>query len=283
MLTHEKPPRIIPDLVDRKTGHAHLLRSGSYRVASGDAMRRLDCGTGTRHIPHMESQFIAGVGMAPVRNAGLPMMRPLRRWMRGFFRDPRGDARGSWCGCSNIRPLYTAGTSADPPNCSAPIDFQCTRQGVAGAIPITAPDNASAMFSSILKKRGRDVRCYVSGLERWLINALAEVGVAARQNRDASASGPETALMKLKIGAIGVRIRRWVTLHGFAINVDPRPVPFCRNHSLRYRRLWRYQSEKTGHPGCRWSSGTRLFAGSFPQFLEEISQTGGFLCEASAL
>ena len=73
-----------------------------------------------------------------------------------------------------------------------------------------------------LAKRGKDVRCYVHALEGWVFAALAEFGVAARRAEGRigiwcdNLNGQEA-----KIGAIGVRIRKWVTAHGFAVNVAP--------------------------------------------------------------
>ena len=72
-----------------------------------------------------------------------------------------------------------------------------------------------------LGKRGRDVRCFVHAVEGWVIAALAELGVAAfraegRVGIWTTDGGPEA-----KIGAIGVRVRRWITLHGLAVNVAP--------------------------------------------------------------
>ena len=66
------------------------------------------------------------------------------------------------------------------------------------------------------------MRCYVASLEDWLIGALARLGVSARK-----APGrigiwtDDLAGREAKIGALGVRVRRWVTLHGFALNLDP--------------------------------------------------------------
>jgi lipoyl(octanoyl) transferase len=72
-----------------------------------------------------------------------------------------------------------------------------------------------------LDKRGRDIRCFVHALEGWMIDTLAELGVAAHRAPGRIGiwvgNGPDEA----KIGALGVRVRRWVTLHGFALNVAP--------------------------------------------------------------
>jgi lipoyl(octanoyl) transferase len=72
-----------------------------------------------------------------------------------------------------------------------------------------------------LDKRGRDIRCFVHSLEGWMIDTLAELGVAAHRAPGRIGiwvgDGPEEA----KIGALGVRVKRWVTLHGFSLNVAP--------------------------------------------------------------
>ena len=72
-----------------------------------------------------------------------------------------------------------------------------------------------------LEPRGRDVRRLVCGLEDWIIATLAELGVSANRAPGRIGiwvgDGPEEA----KIAALGIRIKRWVTLHGFSINVEP--------------------------------------------------------------
>lgn len=73
-----------------------------------------------------------------------------------------------------------------------------------------------------LERRGRDIRCYVHDLEDWVIRTLARFGVAGERRAGrvgiwvAGADGRED-----KIAAVGVRIRRWVSYHGIAINLDP--------------------------------------------------------------
>ena len=118
-------------------------------------------------------------------------------------------------------PLYTAGTSADPAEL---IDrrFPVYEAGRGGRYTYHGPGQRVAYVQLDLNRRGRDVRAFVHAVEGWVIAALGDFGVAARRaegrigiwcdDRD----GQEA-----KIGAIGVRVRRWVTLHGLSINVHP--------------------------------------------------------------
>ena len=118
-------------------------------------------------------------------------------------------------------PLYTAGTSADPAEL---IDrrFPVFDAGRGGRYTYHGPGQRVAYVQLDLTARGRDVRNFVHAVEGWVIAALGDFGVAARRAEGRigiwcdDASGREA-----KIGAIGVRVRRWVTLHGLAINVHP--------------------------------------------------------------
>ena len=72
-----------------------------------------------------------------------------------------------------------------------------------------------------LDKRSRDIRCFVHALEAWMIAALAELGVSAHRAEGRIGIWVGEGAEEAKIGALGVRIKRWVTLHGFALNVAP--------------------------------------------------------------
>ena len=73
-----------------------------------------------------------------------------------------------------------------------------------------------------LTKRGRDVRCFVNTVEGWLIDALCLLGVTAyRAPGRVGIWTDDPGLGEAKLGAIGIRIRRWVSLHGFSVNIDP--------------------------------------------------------------
>ncbi|MBU3076738.1 lipoyl(octanoyl) transferase LipB [Sphingomonas quercus] len=119
-------------------------------------------------------------------------------------------------------PLYTAGTSAVPQELMPDARFPVYAAGRGGRYTYHGPGQRVGYLMLDLHKRGRDVRAYVHALERWVINALARLGVAGR-----AIDGRVGIWVDLpdgreaKIGAIGVRVRRWVTLHGFSINVAP--------------------------------------------------------------
>lgn len=121
--------------------------------------------------------------------------------------------------------LYTAGTSARPDELIDP-RFPVHRTGRGGRYTYHGPGQRVGYVQLDLERRGRDVRRYVHGLESWLIDALAELGVAARAVDGRVGIWVDTPSGEAKIGAIGVRIRRWVTMHGFALNIAPNLADF---------------------------------------------------------
>ena len=118
-------------------------------------------------------------------------------------------------------PLFTAGTSADPSELFNPQDFPVYQAGRGGRYTYHGPGQRVGYVMLDLEKRGKDVRCFVHSLEGWIIAALADLGVSAHRAPGRIGiwvgDGPDEA----KIGALGVRVKRWVTLHGFALNVAP--------------------------------------------------------------
>ena len=118
-------------------------------------------------------------------------------------------------------PLYTAGTSAKSDDL---IDarFPVYSAGRGGQYTYHGPGQRVAYLNLDLNQRGKDVRRYVSALESWIINALADFGVAGRRADGRIGIWTDTRDgREAKIAAIGVRVHRWVTLHGVAINVSP--------------------------------------------------------------
>ncbi len=117
-------------------------------------------------------------------------------------------------------PVYTAGTSADPAELVDP-RFPVIATGRGGRYTYHGPGQRVGYMMLNLDCRGRDVRAYVHALEGWVIAALARLGVAAFRADGRVGIWTLDQGREAKIGAIGVRVRRWVTLHGFAVNVDP--------------------------------------------------------------
>jgi lipoyl(octanoyl) transferase len=119
-------------------------------------------------------------------------------------------------------PLYTAGTSARDEELIEPGRLPVHPTGRGGRYTYHGPGQRIAYVMLDLRRRGQDVRCYVHQLEEWVIRTLARFEVRG-ERRDGRVgiwvvrpSGNEE-----KIAAIGVRVRRWVTYHGLALNVDP--------------------------------------------------------------
>jgi lipoyl(octanoyl) transferase len=118
-------------------------------------------------------------------------------------------------------PLYTAGTSADPAELFNPQGFPVFEAGRGGRYTYHGPGQRVGYVMFDLEKRGRDVRCFVHSLEGWLIGALAELGVEAWRAPGRIGIWTRHDGRESKIGAIGLRVRKWVTLHGFSINASP--------------------------------------------------------------
>jgi lipoyl(octanoyl) transferase len=127
-------------------------------------------------------------------------------------------------------PLYTAGTSARAEDLVDPGRFPVHPVGRGGQYTYHGPGQRVVYCMLDVKARGGDVRCFVRKLEQWVIATLAEfnvkgeirpgrVGVwVTRPDRPALADGTPA---EDKIAAIGIKIRRWVSFHGIAINVEP--------------------------------------------------------------
>ena len=118
-------------------------------------------------------------------------------------------------------PLYTAGTSADPAELTNPRDFPVYSAGRGGRYTYHGPGQRVGYVLLDLDARGRDVRRFVHSLEGWVIAALADLGVEAWRAPGRIGIWVDREGTEAKVGAIGVRVRRWVTLHGFSVNLAP--------------------------------------------------------------
>ncbi|MEA3014719.1 MAG: lipoyl(octanoyl) transferase [Sphingomonadales bacterium] len=118
-------------------------------------------------------------------------------------------------------PLYTAGTSADPAELFNPQGFPVHAAGRGGRYTYHGPGQRVGYLMIDLDRRGRDVRRFVHGLESWLIDSLADLGITAHRSPGRIGIWVNRNGAESKIGALGLRVRRWVTMHGFSVNMAP--------------------------------------------------------------
>jgi lipoyl(octanoyl) transferase len=126
-------------------------------------------------------------------------------------------------------PLYTAGTSAKPTDLIE-ARFPVHQTGRGGQFTYHGPGQRVAYLMLDLRHRGNDVRRYVATLEEWMIRTLAAFNIRGERREDRvgvwvrrpdKGDGRED-----KIAAIGIRVKRWVSLHGVALNVEPELAHF---------------------------------------------------------
>jgi lipoyl(octanoyl) transferase len=127
-------------------------------------------------------------------------------------------------------PLYTAGTSADSKDLLAPDRFPVFKTGRGGEYTYHGPGQRVAYLMLDLKRRRQDVRAFVSAIEDVVIGTLADMNVRGERREDrvgvwVQRPGrprlPDGSMAEDKIAAIGIRLRKWVSFHGFSLNVDP--------------------------------------------------------------
>ncbi len=118
-------------------------------------------------------------------------------------------------------PVYTAGTSAAAGELLDP-RFEVVEAGRGGRYTYHGPGQRVGYVLLDLKRRSRDVRGFVHAIEGWVIDTLSDFGIEAwRAPGRIGIWTRDIDGREAKIGAIGVRVRRWVTMHGFSINIAP--------------------------------------------------------------
>jgi lipoyl(octanoyl) transferase len=127
-------------------------------------------------------------------------------------------------------PLYTAGTSANSEDLIAPDRFPVFQTGRGGEYTYHGPGQRVGYVMLDLKRRRQDVRAFVAALEAVIIGTLADMNLRGERREDrvgvwvrrpekpALADG---MMAEDKVAAFGIRLRRWVSFHGFSLNVDP--------------------------------------------------------------
>ena len=127
-------------------------------------------------------------------------------------------------------PLYTAGTSADKKDLIKPNLFPIFETKRGGQYTYHGPGQRVVYVMLDLNKRGKDIKKFVTNLEAWIIHTLAEFNVIGQRRkgrvgiwveRPEKPKNGDGLAEEEKIAAIGVRLKKWVTLHGLSINVEP--------------------------------------------------------------
>ncbi|XBQ15991.1 MAG: lipoyl(octanoyl) transferase LipB [Oceanicaulis sp.] len=123
-------------------------------------------------------------------------------------------------------PLYTAGTSAQETDLRDPGRFPVFKTGRGGEYTYHGPGQRVAYVMLDLTRRGRDARKFVRDLEDWIIGALGRFNVEGERRCGrvgvwVDRTQPGGMEREDKIAAIGIRLRRWVSFHGIALNVEP--------------------------------------------------------------
>jgi lipoyl(octanoyl) transferase len=168
-------------------------------------------------------------------------------------------------------PLFTAGTSADPAELINPQHFPVHAAGRGGRYTYHGPGQRVGYVMLDLEKRGKDVRCFVHALEGWMIDTLDELGVSAHRAPGRIGIWVGDGPAEAKIGALGVRVKRWVTLHGFALNVAPDLDHFTGIVPCGIREFGVTSLEELGKqmPLTRVDAALK---GSFPSFLNALKR-----------
>jgi len=166
-------------------------------------------------------------------------------------------------------PLFTAGTSAAADELLNPMQFPVHEAGRGGRYTYHGPGQRVGYLMLDLEERGRDIRQFVHALEGWLIAALAELGVDARREPGRIGLWVGAGADEAKIAAIGVRVKRWVTLHGFSVNVDPDLTHFAGIVPCGIREFGVTSLAKQGK-NARMPELDAALAANFPRFLAEL-------------
>ncbi len=167
-------------------------------------------------------------------------------------------------------PTYTAGTSADADELLDP-RFPVYKAGRGGRYTYHGPGQRVVYVMLNLAARGRDVRAFVDQLEGWMIGALGALGIQARREAGRIGIWVGQGAQEAKIGALGIRIKRWVSYHGISINVTTDLAHFEGIVPCGLAEFSVTSIEKLGLPAKFAELDTALSDG-FPTFLKKFSE-----------
>ncbi|MEP2234112.1 MAG: lipoyl(octanoyl) transferase LipB [Alteripontixanthobacter sp.] len=169
-------------------------------------------------------------------------------------------------------PVYTAGTSAGQGELLDP-RFEVVEAGRGGRYTYHGPGQRVGYVLANLAARGRDVRNFVHALEGWVIATLGDLGVESwRADGRIGIWTRDMDGKEAKIGAIGVRVRRWVTMHGFSVNLSPDLTHFAGIVPCGIAEYGVTSLEKLGKPVAPqvWDEALLARAGEFFAALDKV-------------
>lgn len=181
----------------------------------------------------LATSFLPVPGSAPVEwriEPGLTDYAAALTFMEARAEAIRAGTAGEMVWLVEHPPLYTAGTSAQPADLIDPDRFPVYAAGRGGEYTYHGPGQRVAYVMLDLKRRREDVRAFVAALEAWIIRTLAAFSVRGERREDRVGVWvvrpdrppmPDGTPAEDKIAAIGIRLRKWVSFHGIAINVEP--------------------------------------------------------------
>ena len=175
-------------------------------------------------MPALSSQFDAAQKLDWRHLRGLQPYQPLLEKMEATVAAIRHDGASEAVWLLEHCPIYTGGTSAKNEDLLTPGDIPCIHVGRGGQWTWHGPGQRVAYVMLDLNRRGKDVRSLVHSLEGWIIASLRQFGIKGLRRDDLPGILVNTGngISGLdKIASIGIRISRWVTWHGIAINLNP--------------------------------------------------------------
>jgi lipoyl(octanoyl) transferase len=123
-------------------------------------------------------------------------------------------------------PLYTLGTSGRESDVFASAQLPTFRTGRGGQVTYHGPGQRIIYLMMNLKNQGQDIRRYIYDLEEWIIQTLTHFGVKGERRPGRIGIWVEKEGKDYKIAALGVRVQKWVTSHGIALNINPDLSPY---------------------------------------------------------
>lgn len=201
--------------------------------------RAADVGQTKKGYPHMVERNAISVSFHPTGEhepvewriePGLTDYQTALAFMEKRAVEIRNDGARELVWLVEHPPLYTAGSSADAKDLIEPERFPVFDAGRGGEYTYHGPGQRVAYIMLDLKRRREDVRAFVAALEDWIIASLAQFNVRGERREDRVGVWvtrperpplPDGTPAEDKIAAIGIRLKRWVSLHGIAVNVEP--------------------------------------------------------------